>query len=84
MKRWCIQVGRALSRLLNAICHGEGDTTFSAYSAWLMLHGKSARARWWGLRRCLFIDWLNRDRGHCLRAYFWHRDRGLFEWDDAG
>lgn len=84
MRRWIIQVARALSRLLNAICHGEGDTTFSAYSAWLVLHGKTKRARWWGAKRCQFINALWDDDGHCTRAYLWHLKRDLFTWDDAG
>lgn len=84
MKRWAHQVGRALSRLLNAITSGEGDTTFSAYSAWLVLHGKTPRARWWGIKRVRFINALWRDDYHCAKAYFWHLERDLFTWDDAG
>jgi hypothetical protein len=77
--RWYLrQIGRACSRLLNALAGGEGDTTFSAGS-WA---GKLAGTRW-GATRVAFVDWLNRQPGHCESAYHWHRDRGLLEQDAA-
>lgn len=78
--RWhSIQVLRALSRLLNAVTGGEGDTTFSAGSWTLLLAGSR-----WGRVRVAVVDWLNRDPGHCRRAWEWHKERGLLLLDTAG
>lgn len=79
-----IQLGRALSRLLNALTGGEGDTTFSAGSEWLRRHGRTALARWAGRARVRFVDWLNGEPGHCAAAYAWHAERDLFIRDTAG
>lgn len=70
---WCMQVGKALSRLLNAILGGEGDTTFSAYSYHLLLAGSR-----WGRIRVAFVDSLL-GRGHCRESWAWHAARRLFE-----
>lgn len=77
--RWHFdQVFRASSRLLNALVGGEGDTTFSAGS-WTAFLSGSRTGRW----RVAVVDWLNRDEGHCRRAWEWHRDRGLLELDTS-
>ena len=78
-----MQLGRALSRLLNALTGGEGGTTFSAFSAELALYGRGL-ARRWGRLRVWFIDRvLLRDPTHCARAWLWHEEHGLFTWDEA-
>ncbi len=69
---WPTEVGSALSRLLNAICGGDGSVTFSAASWDLRIHGSS-----WGRWRVEVVDRLNRHDGHCREAWHWHRDRGL-------
>jgi hypothetical protein len=74
------QIGRATSRLLNAIIGGEGDTTFSAYSYHLMIDGKSRASRVYGRVRVAIVDRLL-GSGHCFVAYAWHNKRGLFEID---
>ncbi len=78
MKTYITQVLRALSRLLNALAGGEGDTTFSAASWGLALKGSR-----WGRLRVKLIDWLNGTPGHCKAAWEWHRDRGLLVKDSA-
>ena len=70
---WLMQVGKALSRLLNAILGGEGDTTFSAYSYHLLLAGSR-----WGRLRVALVDRLL-GKNHCLEAWAWHASRRLFE-----
>ena len=70
---WLMQVGRASSRLLNAIRGGEGDTTFSAYSDHLLLAGSR-----WGRLRVALVDRLL-GKNHCLKAWAWHASRRLFE-----
>ena len=70
------QIGRALSRLLNAVTGGEGDTTFSARSYALKQKGAVL-----GRLRVVFVDWLNNEPGHCEKAYQWHKERGLLEPD---
>ena len=70
-----IQVARAVSRLLNALMGGEGDTTFSAYSWHLKQKGKRI-----GLVRVVLVDRLF-GSGHCEDACEWHRERRLFEDD---
>lgn len=73
---WCLQVGRALSRLLNAILGGEGDSTFSAYSFELQRRGS-----WWGRARVTLVDGLL-GAGHCEEGWRWHHERDLFAIDD--
>ena len=70
---WCLQIGRASSRLLNAVLGGEGDVTFSAYS-YELLHRGSA----WGDVRVMLVDGLL-GPGHCRESWDWHRERRLFE-----
>lgn len=74
------QVGRATSRLLNALTGGEGDTTFSAYSFHLMTNGRRSISRLYGAARVTLIDGLA-GAGHCREAYDWHQQHGLFEID---
>lgn len=74
------QVFKGFSRLMNALTGGEGDTTFSAYSWHLMMNGESRLSRQWGVLRSDAVDWIFGD-GHCLRAYEWHKRKGLFEID---
>ena len=69
---WPHEVGSALSRLLNAICGGDGSVTLSAASWALHLSGSR-----WGLWRVDVIDWINREPGHCCKAWEWHRARSL-------
>lgn len=76
---WLRQVGRALSRVLNALAGGEGDTTYSAGS-WA---AKLAGTRW-GATRVRIVDWLNQEPGHCAAAFAWHRDHGLLAEDSPG
>jgi len=76
MRYWLEQVGRALSRLLNAVAGGEGDCTFSAWSWHLKLRGKPT-----GALRVAVVDALSRQEGHCRRAYEWHAARGLIQRD---
>ena len=76
--RYLLQVGKALSRLLNAITGGEGDTTFSAYSYQLKVRGKSQFARRYGAWRVAVIDWFLGDE-HSLSAWLWHEQHDLFE-----
>ena len=71
-----LQVGRASSRLLNALCGGEGDTTFSAYS-WYLATDKGCGI---GRLRVRIVDAI-RYKGHCQDAYYWHREHRLFEMD---
>ncbi len=72
LEHWWVEVGSALSRLLNALAGGDGAVTFSAAS-W-HLHLRGARL---GTLRVRLVDWINRDPGHCEAAYRWHRERGL-------
>jgi hypothetical protein len=73
---WLRQVGRALSRLANAVAGGEGDCTLSAWS-WEM-HRLGSRI---GTVRVVVIDRINRDPGHCHTAWLWHDERGLLDRD---
>ncbi|WP_420415131.1 hypothetical protein [Roseibium sp.] len=79
--RWhVIQIGRALSRLFNALTGGEGDTTTSAYVYRLSESGGRKLllpARWW----VAFVDWLLREPGHCKSSCEWHQERRLFQDD---
>ena len=75
-KTYFAEVGRALSRLLNALTGGEGDTTFSAYSWELQRIG-----HWSGRLRVRFVDWLNNEPDHCRKAWVWHEEKGLFRRD---
>jgi hypothetical protein len=70
---WIAQIGRASSRLLNAILGGEGDVTFSAYSEELRLRGDT-----WGVLRVKFVDTFM-GKGHCADSWQWHQERRLFE-----
>lgn len=73
------QLARAVSRLLNALTLGEGDTTFSAGSWALKLAG-SRLGHW----RVAVIDRLHPgDPDHCRKAWEWHRDRGLLQPDTS-
>jgi hypothetical protein len=77
VRYWLAQVGRALSRLLNAVCGGEGDCTFSAWSWHLALKGSA-----WGWFRVRFVDALpGNGKGHCAEAYAWHVLHDLFSED---
>jgi hypothetical protein len=77
MRYWIVQVARALSRLLNAVTGGEGDSTFSAWSYHLMLRNKRT-GKW----RVKFVDSLFFNKpGHCKEAYEWHTERRLLERD---
>lgn len=76
LKCWyCLQIGRAMSRLLNAFCGGEGDTTFSAYSYYLLIKNSM-----WGKIRVAVIDAVLGDN-HCFASYVWHKERRLFDTD---
>lgn len=84
---WLKQVGRAGSRLLNALLGGEGDTTFSAYSFELMINrtGWSQKIGWWRVWTIdTLVERLTGRECHCLDAWLWHQQRGLFEPDKAG
>lgn len=76
MRYWLAQIGRALSRLLNALFAGEGDCTFSAWSWELRMRGSG-----WGPLRVRVVDWLNRTPGHCETAWQWHAAHGLLAKD---
>lgn len=70
---WFRQVGRASSRLLNALVGGDGAVTFSAQSWWLALRGSR-----WGRWRVGFVDGLPwNGPGHCREAFRWHVEHGL-------
>lgn len=69
---WLHEVGSACSRLLNALCGGDGSVTFSAASWQLQRDGSR-----WGAWRVRVVDRLNREPGHCERAWRWHHARGL-------
>lgn len=72
---WFKQVARATSRMLNAVCGGDGDTTFSAGSYDLVVRGSP-----WGPRRVRFVDGLPFNApGHCEEAWGWHVLHGLLE-----
>jgi hypothetical protein len=73
------QLGRALSRLLNSLRGGEGDTTYSAGSYVRMLAGSRFAAR-----EVVWVDRLNGETGHCYAAWVWHRDHGLLAEDSPG
>lgn len=75
MRYWLYQNGRALSRLLNAFTGGEGDTTYSAYSYYLVVHNKRS-----GIIRVTVIDWVF-GKNHCKIQYEWHLERDLFAKD---
>lgn len=67
------QVGRAASRLLNALVGGDGASTFSAQSYDLALRGSA-----WGRWRVRFVDALPPNgAGHCAEAFAWHVEHGL-------
>jgi hypothetical protein len=70
---WLTQIGRASSRLLNAVLGGEGDVTFSAYSYELMRNGA-----WIGTVRVTVVDAVL-GPGHCYESWLWHHERRLFE-----
>ena len=61
------QIGRASSRLLNAILGGEGDCTFSAYSWQLQENGARHASRLYGRIRVVIVDGLTNE-GHCRDA----------------
>jgi hypothetical protein len=77
-----IQVFKGLSRLLNALLGGEGDTTFSAYSGRLANDGRRPISRWYGRGRVWCIDGVF-GHGHCQAAYEWHLAHNLFEIEKA-
>lgn len=70
------EIERGMSRELSALWDGQGDCTFSSWSYRMLVHGKE-----WGPFRVKFVDWLNREPGHCLRAYAWHQAHGLLDPD---
>jgi len=72
------EVGRALSRLGNALLFGEGDTTISA-SVGRRVY-EQGRGGWWKRAQRL-IDWVNAEPLHCRDAYLWHQAHGLFKRD---
>lgn len=74
------QIGRASSRLLNALAGGEGDTTFSAYSYHLQETGRTPLGRAYGRLRVRAIDTLL-GAGHCAAAHEWHQEHQLFQID---
>lgn len=69
------EILRGMSRTLNGAVDGNGDVTFSAWSYWMLLRGKT-----WGKRRVQFVDWITREPGHCERWYHWHKERKLFDY----
>lgn len=71
------EIERGMSRELSALWDGQGDCTFSAWSYRMLVYGKE-----WGPFRVRSVDWLNREPGHCLRAFEWHQLHGLLERDD--
>lgn len=75
MRYWIAQVGRASSRLLNALTGGEGDSTFSAWSWHLKIRNKRT-----GSLRVRVVDFLV-GTNHCQKAYDWHVERRLLERD---
>lgn len=75
-----------LSCLLNVLAGGQREITFSAASYELATFGATPRARWWGVRRVAFVDWLNRaitgETDHCRKAWeahlaFWRERMAL-------
>lgn len=66
---WLLEVCRALSRLLNALCGGPAWMTFSAYS--FELHHRGSRV---GRTRVRVVDGLL-GCGHCADAWISHRRR---------
>lgn len=66
------EVARAVSRVLSACTTGDGDRTFSADSYVRLITG-----RWDGRIRVRIVDLVTGSRGHCRRAWEWHRARGL-------
>ena len=77
------ELASLLSCLLNVLAGGQREITFSAASYELAAFGTTPRARWWGVRRVAFVNWLNRcvtgETDHCRMAWeahlaFW-RDR---------
>jgi hypothetical protein len=72
------QVGRALSRLFNALMGGEGDVTFSAYSYELSINEGRAISRTYGALRVAIVDFIA-GKGHCAEAWRWHHEHKLFE-----
>lgn len=70
---WLKQVARAGSRLLNALCGGDGGVTLSAGSYDLVVRGSR-----WGRWRVAVVDALpGNGPGHCMDAWAWHADHGL-------
>jgi hypothetical protein len=68
-----LEIGRGMSRTLNACWDGTGDVTFSAQSFDANLKGKR-----WSRERLRFVDGLpGNGPGHCERAWYWHRDHKL-------
>lgn len=69
-----LQIGRGMSRALSGFWDGNGDTTFSAWSYRMVVHGKK-----WGPFRVALVDFLTRSPGHCQRSYEWHDKHRLFD-----
>jgi hypothetical protein len=68
-----MEIARGLSRTLNAITDGDGDTTFSAQSYENLLLGLPGAER-----RVRLVDALpGTGPGHCQRAWEWHAAHGL-------
>lgn len=73
MRDWLYQVGRALTRLLNALLGGEGDTSFSARTE---AEARAGRPGWVGV--AMLIDAVM-GHGHTAAAHAWHAERGLLD-----
>ena len=65
-----------LSCLLNVLAGGQREMTFSAASHELAAFGASPRARWWGARRVVVVNWINwtvtGEADHCRKAWEAH------------
>lgn len=75
-----------LSCLLNVLAGGQREITFSAAFHELATFGATPRARRWGARRVIIVNWLNRhitgETDHCRKAWeahlaFWRERMAL-------
>lgn len=71
------EIARAMSRVLSAEWDGQGDCSYSAWSYFMVVHGKR-----WGPWRVRVVNALNNDPQHCQDAYAWHERHGLFDRDE--
>lgn len=77
MLYYAYQVARAADRLLNALLGGEGDSTFSAWSYYMLVQGSR-----WGRWRVAIVDAMPFNyAGHCKDAYDWHVKHDLLTID---